>query len=51
MDITVKNIKVGDDAVISVALPEDATGNVIVNINGKNYTAIVKYGVAKCNYL
>ena len=46
MDITVKNIKVGDDAVISVALPEDATGNVIVNINGKNYTAIVKYGVA-----
>ena len=46
MDITVKNIKVGDDAVISVALPEDATGNVIVNVNGKNYTAIVKYGVA-----
>ena len=46
MDITVKNIKVGDDAVISVALPEDATGNVTVNVNGKNYTAIVKYGVA-----
>ena len=46
MDVDVKDIKVGDDAVISVALPEDATGNVTVNINGKNYTAVVKYGVA-----
>ena len=46
MDVDVKDIKVGDDAVISVALPEDATGNVIVNVNGKNYTAVVKYGVA-----
>ena len=46
MDVDVKDIKVGDDAVISVALPEDATGNVTVNVNGKNYTAIVKYGVA-----
>ena len=46
MDVDVKDIKVGDDAVISVALPEDATGNVTVNVNGKNYTAVVKYGVA-----
>ena len=44
--VNVKDIVVGEDAVISIALPEDATGNVTVNVNGKNYTAIVKYGVA-----
>ena len=44
--VNVKDIVVGEDAVISIALPEDATGNVTVNVNGKNYTAVVKYGVA-----
>ncbi len=44
--VNVKDIVVGEDAVISIALPEDATGNVTVNVNGKNYTAVAKYGVA-----
>ena len=46
IDIAVDNIKVGEDAVIGVALPEDATGEVIINVNGKNYTVMTKYGMA-----
>ena len=46
IDIAVDNIKVGEDAVISVALPDDATGEVIISVNGKNYTVMTKYGMA-----
>ena len=46
IDIAVDNIKVGEDAVIGVALPEDATGGVIISVNGKNYTVMTKYGMA-----
>ena len=46
IDIAVDNIKVGEDAVIGVALPEDATGEVIISVNGKNYTVMTKYGMA-----
>ena len=46
IDIAVDNIKVGENAVISVALPEDATGDVIISVNGKNYTVMTKYGMA-----
>ena len=44
--VNVKDIVVGEDDVISIALPEDATGNVTITVNGKNYVAVVKYGVA-----
>ena len=46
IDIAVDNIKVGEDAVIGVALPEDATGEVTIIVNGKNYTVMTKYGMA-----
>ncbi|WP_288553594.1 Ig-like domain repeat protein [uncultured Methanobrevibacter sp.] len=46
IDIAVDNIKVGENAVISVALPEAATGEVIISVNGKNYTVMTKYGMA-----
>ena len=46
IDIAVDNIKVGEDAVIGVALPEDATGEVIISVNGKNFTVMTKYGMA-----
>ena len=46
IDIAVDNIKVGENVVISVALPEDATGEVIISVNGKNYTVMTKYGMA-----
>ena len=46
IDIAVDNIKVGEDAVIGVALPEAATGEVIISVNGKNYTVMTKYGMA-----
>ena len=36
----------GDDAVINIAVPDDATGNVTVNINGKSYNVTTKYGMA-----
>ena len=42
---TVLNITVGEDG-ISVELPEDATGYVLVDVNGTGYFAPVKDGVA-----
>ena len=39
-------ISVGDNATISVTLPDDATGNVTATINGKTYTNQVNNGKA-----
>ena len=36
----------GEYAVVNVVLPDDANGNVTITVNGKNYVAVVKYGVA-----
>ena len=44
--ITVKDINVGEDAVISVKLFSDATGELTVTVNGKDYTANVVNGRA-----
>ena len=38
-------IYVGDDAVITVTLPSDATGVVSISVGGKNYAIILKDGV------
>ena len=46
IDIAVSDIKVGEDAVISVKLLSDATGTVTVTVNGKDYTETVVNGVA-----
>ena len=46
IDVAVSDIKVGEDAVISVKLLSDATGSVTVNVNGKDYTEPVVNGVA-----
>ena len=46
IDVAVKDINVGEDAVISVKLLSDATGSVTVNVNGKDYTETVVNGVA-----
>ena len=40
------DIKVGDDETITVTVPEDATGTVTIEIDGKEYTAEVKDGKA-----
>ena len=44
--VAVNDIKVGEDAVITVKLLSDATGNVTVNVNGKNYNGTVINGMA-----
>ncbi len=44
--ITPENIHVGDDETITVKVPKDATGNVTITVNGKDYTAAVKDGKA-----
>ena len=44
--VNVDDIVVGEDAVVNVVLPDDANGNVTITVNGKNYVAVVKYGVA-----
>ena len=41
IDVAVSDIKVGEDAVISVKLLSDATGSVTVTVNGKDYTETV----------
>ena len=46
IDVAVNDIKVGEDAVISVKLLSDATGSVTVTVNGKDYTETVVNGVA-----
>ena len=46
IDVAVSDIKVGEDAVISVKLLSDATGSVTVSVNGKDYTETVVNGVA-----
>ena len=46
IDVAVSDIKVGEDAIISVKLLSDATGSVTVTVNGKDYTETVVNGVA-----
>ena len=46
INVAVSDIKVGEDAVISVKLLSDATGSVTVTVNGKDYTETVVNGVA-----
>ncbi|WP_394295901.1 Ig-like domain repeat protein [Methanobrevibacter smithii] len=47
MNVTVPTITAGENAVIEVSLPKDATNNVTVVINNKKYTAAVLNGSAK----
>ena len=46
IDITVDDINVGEDAVITVKLANDITGDVIVTVDGKDYSVAVVNGVA-----
>ena len=46
IDVAVSDIKVGEDAVISVKLASDATGEVVITVNGVDYTAAIENGVA-----
>ena len=46
IDITVGEIKSGEDGTIVVELPKDTTGNVTVSVDGKPYTAEVVNGTA-----
>ena len=39
-------IKVGQDGKITVTVPKDATGKITIEIDGKNYTALIKDGKA-----
>nr|WP_295160685.1 Ig-like domain-containing protein [uncultured Methanobrevibacter sp.] len=47
--VTTENINVGDTTTITVEVPEDATGNVTIEIDGKKYTAEIKDGKATFN--
>jgi len=49
LNITAGDIKVGDSTDIVVNVPKDAEGIVIVEIEGKNYTAAIKDGKAVFN--
>ena len=44
--VNVSDIKVGEDAVISVKLASDANGEVVITVNGEDYTAAIENGVA-----
>ena len=46
MKATARTVKVGNDVVVNVALSDDATGEVVINANGNNYTATVTDGTA-----
>ena len=44
--VDVSDIRVGDTAVVTVTVPEEATGIITIEINAKNYTAEIKNGKA-----
>ena len=46
IDVAVSDINVGEDAVINVKLADDATGEVVITVNGEDYTAAINNGVA-----
>ena len=46
VDIVSPDIKVGEDGVITVTVPSDATGNITIEIDGKKYTQPVENGTA-----
>ena len=46
MNITAGDINVGNYTKIIVKVPTDATGNVIINLNGTNYTVAINQGIA-----
>ena len=45
-DVSVNDVKIGEDVTVNVELPDDATGDVVAIVNGKNYTAKVVNGNA-----
>ena len=47
MTVDIADIVKGENATITVSVPEDGTGNVIVTINGTNYKGTVIKGIAK----
>ena len=49
MKVSSSDISMGDDEVIKVTLPDDATGKVSTAVNGKEYSANVNKGVANIN--
>jgi len=46
MKATARTVKVGDDVTVNVALASDVTGDVIITVDGVDYTATVVDGVA-----
>ena len=46
VNVDAPTITVGDDGVITVTVPEDATGTITIEVEGKSYTAPVKDGKA-----
>ena len=46
MTVNVSDVQLGEDANITVTLPEDATGTVTVNVNGTDYYPDINNGVA-----
>ena len=46
MNVTVDSIVEGENATVTVTLPENATGNVTASVDGVNYTAPLENGTA-----
>ena len=44
VSVIISDIKVGDDEIINIKYPEDATGDVTIIINGKSYTKSLRNG-------
>ena len=49
IDVSSTDIYVGEDAIIEVILPENATGEVVITVDDVNYTVKVENGTAKQN--
>lgn len=49
LNVEVGSITYGEDAIFTVFLNNDATGNVTVNIDGKDYVGVINHGRASLN--
>jgi len=49
IEISADNINVGEKLTVEVTVPSDAKGSVVLEIDGKTYTAPINNGVAKFN--
>ena len=48
-DVTVEDIVFGEDLIVNAVLPVDATGEVVITVNGVDYLSLIHISFIKNN--